>query len=317
MRTSGKVFGGRQSIYGEKLNVFIVWFQHIPQSTCMMSKCCIKKLVNCVVQGRVYAKILRCNVRTQFVALFEPFSQFWHTFGVFLRLGSLPSKYLIARKKIPVWKKIWGVSCVTSKSCLIDIRRKSHVLLFLARTDPTTHLTCRHGIQKVQKWRLMVKILRENMRDMLFLDVFNQANFKYTPKKDDHMENFYWVVRSLLDFSMAAKCTNCASKVRKYGQEMRKITPKWRIDLNYDVIKNVLQSFWRIFRTFWPFLALLTRVLSIMWPLSFLPPDKKLPYRNLCVCVCCFSFFFFCRIRYTSRSQTMLPSKLWRMSPWE
>ena len=30
---------------------------------------------------------------------------------------------------------------------------------------------------------LMVKILRENMRDMLFLDVFNQANFKHTQKK--------------------------------------------------------------------------------------------------------------------------------------
>ena len=30
----------------------------------------------------------------------------------------------------------------------------------------------------------MPKILRENMRDILFLDIFNQANFKYTPKKD-------------------------------------------------------------------------------------------------------------------------------------
>ena len=29
----------------------------------------------------------------------------------------------------------------------------------------------------------MVKILRENMGDMLFLDVFNQGNAKYTPKK--------------------------------------------------------------------------------------------------------------------------------------
>ena len=32
----------------------------------------------------------------------------------------------------------------------------------------------------------MVKILRENMGDMLFLDVFNQGNAKYTPKKATH-----------------------------------------------------------------------------------------------------------------------------------
>ena len=30
--------------------------------------------------------------------------------------------------------------------------------------------------------------------------------------------------------------------------------------------KNVSQSFRRVFRTFWPFFALLTRVLSILWP---------------------------------------------------
>ena len=29
----------------------------------------------------------------------------------------------------------------------------------------------------------MATILRENMRDVLFLDIFNQANFKYTQKK--------------------------------------------------------------------------------------------------------------------------------------
>ena len=40
----------------------------------------------------------------------------------------------------------------------------------------------------------MVKILRENMRDMLFLDVFKRANFKYPPKKDGHMEKFFWGV---------------------------------------------------------------------------------------------------------------------------
>ena len=51
---------------------------------------------------------------------------------------------------------------------------------FWSEKVPTNHLTWRHGTQKVWKWRLMVKILREDMRDMLFLDVFNQANFKYT-----------------------------------------------------------------------------------------------------------------------------------------
>ena len=51
---------------------------------------------------------------------------------------------------------------------------------------------------------------------------------------DAHMANFYQVV-SFLDFSLAAKYTKCASKVRKYGLEMREITPKWRIDLSYDV----------------------------------------------------------------------------------
>ena len=49
----------------------------------------------------------------------------------------------------------------------------------------------------------------------------------------------------------------------------------WRHKKRFAVIST---SF---FHTFWPFLALLTRVLSILWPgwnpLSFLPPDKKSP----------------------------------------
>ena len=58
-------------------------------------------------------------------------------------------------------------------------------------------------IQKVRKWRLMVKILRKNMRDVLFLDVSNQANFKYAPKKR-------WLFGELL----SAKYTKRASKVQ-------------------------------------------------------------------------------------------------------
>ena len=43
--------------------------------------------------------------------------------------------------------------------------------------------------------------------------------------------------------------------------------------------KTFRSHFDEVFRTFWSFLALLTRVLSILWPgwnpLSFLPSDKK------------------------------------------
>ena len=66
-----------------------------------------------------------------------------------------------------------------------------------------------------------------NMRDMLFLDVFNQTNFKYTPKK-------------------TTKYTKCASKAQKYVLEMRVITPKWRIDLSYDVGRAKIAQQFRI-----------------------------------------------------------------------
>ena len=81
-------------------------------------------------------------------------------------------------------KSFFGVSRVTLRICLVDIRRQSHVLLLLTQKDPykSSDMTSWHP--KVQKWRLMAKILRENMRDMLSLDVCDQANFKYTPKKD-------------------------------------------------------------------------------------------------------------------------------------
>ena len=37
-----------------------------------------------------------------------------------------------------------------------------------------------------------------------------------------NMENFHWVVRSLLDFNLVVEYRKCSSKVRKYGPKMRK-----------------------------------------------------------------------------------------------
>ena len=56
-----------------------------------------------------------------------------------------------------------------------------------------------------------------------------------TPQKRFHMANFHRMVRSLLDFRLAAKYTKCKSKVRKYGPEMWESTSKWRVDPSYDV----------------------------------------------------------------------------------
>ena len=63
-------------------------------------------------------------------------------------------------------------------------KKKSLFVVFLTKKDPFNDLTWRETIQKVRKWRLVVKFSRENVRDVRFLNVFNQANYKYTPKKD-------------------------------------------------------------------------------------------------------------------------------------
>ena len=78
---------------------------------------------------------------------------------------------------------------------------------------PTNHLTRRHDIQKVRKWRLTVKILRENMRDMLFLDVFNQTNYKYTPTKDFHLSNCLVDLEKNLSFSYTTASRNFLHKI--------------------------------------------------------------------------------------------------------
>ena len=56
------------------------------------------------------------------------------------------------------------------------MRRKNHVFVFW-RTDPYKSSDMTSWNPKSAKWRPVVKILRENMRDVLFSDVFNQANF--------------------------------------------------------------------------------------------------------------------------------------------
>ena len=91
-----------------------------------------------------------------------------------------------------------------------------------------------------------------------------------------HMANFYRVVRSLLDFSLAAKYTKCASKVRKYGPEMREITPKWRIDPIYDVgHAKTAQKF--LDSNFWEQIPVFTTRL-IPWP-----GNKNSPYEHIFV----------------------------------
>ena len=63
-------------------------------------------------------------------------------------------------------------------------------------------MTWRQSIQKVRKWCLVVKVLRENMRDVLFSDVFNQAIFAHTSPTLPHTHTPHthayvpWDVRS-------------------------------------------------------------------------------------------------------------------------
>ena len=68
------------------------------------------------------------------------------------------------------WKSFFEVSCVTSRICLIDIRRKSCVLLFLDWKDPWKSSDMTSWQPKIAKMTLngMVKIWRENMWEVLF-----------------------------------------------------------------------------------------------------------------------------------------------------
>ena len=55
--------------------------------------------------------------------------------------------------------------------------------------------------------------MRENIRDELFLDVFNQANFKYTQKKISIWKSFFVVSTSRREFAYMAFKAQCSHKV--------------------------------------------------------------------------------------------------------
>ena len=85
------------------------------------------------------------------------------------------------RKKFPHGKVCLGSHASLREFSWLTHGEKVTLCCFWPEKIPTNHLTWRHGIQKVRKWRLMAKILCENVRDMLFLDVFNRANLN-TPQ---------------------------------------------------------------------------------------------------------------------------------------
>ena len=84
-----------------------------------------------------------------------------------------------------MWKSFFGVSHITPRICLIYTRKKKSLFCcFLTPKIPleSPNMTAKHS--KSANMTPRVKFLRENLRDVLFLDVFNQANFKYAQEKD-------------------------------------------------------------------------------------------------------------------------------------
>ena len=80
-----------------------------------------------ICKNDVYMLVRRYTAKNDFeilISVCEKIQVSW--------LGSFASR----AKKIDHMEKFFGVSCVTSRICLINIRRKSRVLLFLARKDP-------------------------------------------------------------------------------------------------------------------------------------------------------------------------------------
>ena len=112
--------------------------------------------------------------------------------------GEAPASYFLSiilgvkRHTCMSWHGKVFLGCHTSRREFAWSTYEEKVILccFLTQKSPLNHLTWRRNIQTVRKWRLWSKFLRENVLDVLFLDVFNQANFKYTPKKDFHITNF-------------------------------------------------------------------------------------------------------------------------------
>ena len=103
-------------------------------------------------------------------------------------------------------------------------RKKVTFCWFWPEKTPPNYLTWRQNFQKVRNDAHWSKFCLKYARYAIFLMFFNQANFKYTPKKDGHMANFCRGVRSLLDFSLAAKYTKYPSKVRIWSKNARNYT---------------------------------------------------------------------------------------------
>ena len=118
----------------------------------------------------------------------------------------------------------------------------------------------------------MVKFLRENMRNVLFLDVFNEANFKYTLKKDfgflNQIRDFVTKIgaltrklkkyqygdflsgdKKLSGFQPGHKIDKTRVKSARNGQNVRKNTSKWLRNVFYDVrlAKNDIAIFGFLF----------------------------------------------------------------------
>ena len=79
-------------------------------------------------------------------------------------------------------------------------QEKVTFLLVFDPKIPSKSSDIRQSIHKVRKWCLVIKVLRENMRDLLFLDVFNQANFQYPTKKNVHINHFFLGVSNNFGF---------------------------------------------------------------------------------------------------------------------
>ena len=62
---------------------------------------------------------------------------------------------------------------------------KDFFLYFFAQNTTTNHLVWRQITRNVRKWRLVEKILRENMRDICYFKMFLTRQTLNTPPKKD------------------------------------------------------------------------------------------------------------------------------------
>ena len=78
------------------------------------------------------------------------------------------------------------------------------------------------------------------------VDHANSRSDVWHPKKLFRIENFYWVIRSLLDFGLATKYTKCTIKVRKLrwvsGWEL---SQSWTSTGSFLWLRVSLKKFWK------------------------------------------------------------------------